>query len=114
MRQHSDGPRLAALQLGERGGLDDIGLLSDLLSSPASLDEHPRERAALLHAMQRLSGTTTETFDLTGVLAPPRQHPRDRADDGSSGLYRFPGSPVELPALQFIILLAAWWSRSPP
>jgi hypothetical protein len=57
----------AALELGELGGLDDIGLLSDLLSLPISLDEHPKEREALLHAMQRLSGTTAEAFDLTGV-----------------------------------------------
>jgi hypothetical protein len=54
----------AALQLGEIGALDDIGLLSDLLSLPFSLDEHPQERAALLHAMQRLSGATAEPFVL--------------------------------------------------
>ena len=57
----------ATLQLGEIGSLDDIGFLSDLLSLPYSLDEHPKERAALLHAMQRLSGTTTEVFDLAGM-----------------------------------------------
>ena len=41
----------AAVELGEIGDLDDIGLLSDLLSLPANPDEHPRERgAAACHA----------------------------------------------------------------
>ena len=61
----------AALELGEIGDLDDIGLLSDLLSLPPCPDEHPRERESLLHAMQRLSGATKERFDLSGVLPVP-------------------------------------------
>lgn len=49
--------RLEAIDiLGEIGTLDDIGLLSDLLSLPPLEDEHPDERAALVRAMQRISG----------------------------------------------------------
>jgi hypothetical protein len=59
----------AAVELGEIGGLDDIGLLSDLLSLPTSPDEHPREREALVHAMRRLSGESTERFDPGDVLS---------------------------------------------
>jgi hypothetical protein len=79
----------AAVKLGEIGTLDDIGFLSDLLSLPYSLDEHPKERAALLHAMQRLSGTTKDEFDLTGVPPAPKlamepdpsvTHARDRRE----------------------------------
>ena len=48
--------RLEAIDiLGRIGTLDDIGLLSDLLSLPPLKDEHPDERAALARAMQRLS-----------------------------------------------------------
>jgi hypothetical protein len=61
----------AALRLGEIGTLDDFGLLSDLLSLPYSLDEHPKERAALLHAMKRLSGATDDEFDATGIFEEP-------------------------------------------
>lgn len=65
----------AALRLGEIGTLDDIGLLSDLLSLPYSLDEHAKERAAMLHAMKRLSGATDEEFDATGIFeAPPTDY----------------------------------------
>ena len=63
----------AALELGESGDLDDIGLLSDLLSLPIGPDEHPREREALLYAMQRLSGGAAEPFDMTGVPPLPRR-----------------------------------------
>ena len=45
--------RLAALFLiGRIGTLDDVGLLSDLLSLPPADDEHPDERAVLLQSMQ--------------------------------------------------------------
>jgi hypothetical protein len=61
----------AAVQLGEIGELDDIGLLSDLLSLPTCPEEHPLERESLLHAMQRRSGITKERFDLSGLLPVP-------------------------------------------
>jgi hypothetical protein len=49
--------RLGAASLLERiGTLDDIGLLTDLLSLPPLEDEDPRERPALLQAVQTLSG----------------------------------------------------------
>jgi hypothetical protein len=57
----------AALELGKIGTLDDVGLLSDLLSLPAAPDEHPRERAAILYAMQKLSGQEVEPFDPPAV-----------------------------------------------
>ena len=41
--------------LGQFGDLDDIGLISDLLTLPRQPDEHPRERQALLSAMQKIS-----------------------------------------------------------
>ena len=69
----------AAVQLGEIGNLDDIGLLSDLLALPTCRSDHPRERASLLHAMQRISGTTQEPFDLSGVLPPRTLRPADLA-----------------------------------
>jgi hypothetical protein len=48
--------RLEAIDiLGRIGTLDDIGLLSDLLSLPRLKDEHTDERPALARAMQRLS-----------------------------------------------------------
>ncbi len=62
---------LAAVELGWVGTLDDIGLLSDLLSLPGSADEYPKERAALIHSMQRLAGVATGPFDLSGVLPAP-------------------------------------------
>jgi len=50
--------RLAALDLlGRVGDLADISLLSDLLNLPPSPDEHPKERAALVRAMQRIAKT---------------------------------------------------------
>ncbi len=48
--------RLAAIgELGRFGDLDDIGLISDLLTLPKQPDENPRERQALLSAMQKIS-----------------------------------------------------------
>ena len=76
----------AALELGESGTLDDIGLLSDLLALPIGLDEHPRERPALLHAMQRLSGAAAEAFDMTGV--PPLPRRAANVAPGDSGISR--------------------------
>ncbi len=72
----------AAVELSEIGDLDDIGLLSDLLSLPTCPDEHPRERDSLLHAMQRLSGATKERFDVSGVLPVP-EDPTSRGSRGS-------------------------------
>ena len=57
------GRLLTITRLGEIGTLHDIGLLLDLLSLPISNDEHPRERAAILHAMHRLAGLVTEPFE---------------------------------------------------
>jgi hypothetical protein len=62
----------AALELGEIGTLDDIGLLSDVLSLPCSEDEHPKERAAILHAMKRLSRIDEGSFDLCEVPKMPK------------------------------------------
>ena len=76
----------AALELGESGNLDDIGLLSDLLSLPIGPDEHPRERAALLYAMQCLSGGATEPFDMTGV--PPLLRQPVNVGHGDFGVSR--------------------------
>jgi hypothetical protein len=64
-RLASDKPdvRLSAINvLGRFGNLDDIGLLADLAALPPQDDEHPHERAALLHAMQRIAGLTTAVF----------------------------------------------------
>ncbi len=97
----------AALQLGERGDLDDIGLLSDLLSLPASLDEHPRERAALVYAMQRLSGTTTGTFNLSGVLFTPSDYPPGSAHVCSSGPGLSPEFRTEFSPYRVMAVLAA-------
>ena len=48
--------RLAAVAgIGRLGTLDDLGLLSDLLALPPQPDEHPREREALVQAMQEIS-----------------------------------------------------------
>jgi hypothetical protein len=48
--------RLAAIVgIGRVGTLDDLGLLSDLLALPPQPDEHPREREALVQAMQQIS-----------------------------------------------------------
>ena len=61
----------AAVQLGEIGNLDDIGLLSDLLSLPTCPDEHAKERAAMVHSMQRLAGVALEPLDLSEVIVLP-------------------------------------------
>jgi hypothetical protein len=48
--------RLAAsLILGRIGTMEDVGLLNDLLALPAAEDEHPEERAALLHALRTIA-----------------------------------------------------------
>jgi hypothetical protein len=48
--------RLQAVRvLGRTGSLDDISLLSDLLSLPRLPDEDPRERPAILQAMRRIA-----------------------------------------------------------
>ncbi len=62
---------LAIVKLGDIGTLDDIGLLSDLLALPPSDDEHPKERVAMVHSMQRLAGVTSERFDLSDVIPSP-------------------------------------------
>ncbi len=87
----------AALELGESGNLDDIGLLSDLLSLPIGPDEHPRERAALLYAMQRLSGGATEPFDMTGVPPLLRSGAMCSALHGPAGARRHPGLEDAVP-----------------
>lgn len=49
--------RLNAIRvLGRTGSLDDISLLSDVLSLPRLPGEDPRERPAILQAMRRLAG----------------------------------------------------------
>ncbi len=51
--------RLSAIAiLGWIGGLDDLGLLADLLSLAPQADEHPRERDALVRAIERVSGAS--------------------------------------------------------
>ena len=57
------GRLLTIARLGEIGTLHDIVLFLDLLALPISNDEHPRERAAMLHAMQRLAGLVTQPFN---------------------------------------------------
>jgi hypothetical protein len=55
----ADDPRVrvnAIRVLGRTGTLDDISLLSDVLSLPRSKNEDPRERFAILQAMRRLAG----------------------------------------------------------
>ncbi len=61
---------LAAVRLASVGTLDDIGLLSDLLALPPSDEEHPAERAAMLHSMQWLAGMVSGPFDLSGIDSP--------------------------------------------
>jgi hypothetical protein len=92
----------AALALGEFGGLDDIGFLSDLLSLPNSADEHPKEREAILHAMRRLSGESVEDFDLSFV--PPLLEHSACIDTDSVRMNR-PVLPRAMPNL-FLVLLA--------
>ncbi len=47
--------RLRAIRtLGRIGGLDDFGLLSDLLALPPQDDEHPQERTVLVQAIRRI------------------------------------------------------------
>jgi hypothetical protein len=60
---------LAAVELGEVGTLDDVGLLSDLLALAPSDEEHPSERAAMAHSLQRLAGVVSEPFDLSGAVS---------------------------------------------
>jgi hypothetical protein len=49
--------RLAAIELLARiGELADVGLFSDLLTLPPLADEDPRERPAMLRAMQTIAG----------------------------------------------------------
>ena len=51
--------RIAALDVLRRiGALEDIALLDDLLGLPLMADEHPTERAALLHAMRSIAEST--------------------------------------------------------
>jgi hypothetical protein len=64
---------LAAVELGERGSLEDIGLLCDLLALPSHAEEHPCERTALSHSLARLAGVTSTSFDLTDAIPPPPQ-----------------------------------------
>ena len=45
----------AARLLGEIGTLDDVALVSDLLSLPPAADENPQERQVLLDAMRALA-----------------------------------------------------------
>jgi hypothetical protein len=71
---------LAAVELSERGTLHDIGLFCDLLALPPDDDEHPYERAALTHALARLSGVTSTNFDLTNVI-PPHLNPNNAEVD---------------------------------
>jgi hypothetical protein len=102
---------VAALDLGEAGDLDDIGLLSDLLSLPATPNskEHPREREALLRAIEWLSGVSVEPFDLSGIVPPsPRpvpflqvRRPRRRANRRAD--FYFYMSLAVLAAIIFII-----------
>ncbi len=48
--------RLKAIAIfGKIGSLEHVGLLSDLLNLPPQDDEHPRERDALIRAMQSIS-----------------------------------------------------------
>jgi hypothetical protein len=62
--------RLRAINiLGRWGNLDDFGLLGDLAALPPQDDEHPHERAALSHAMQRIAGLTTSAFDIARYAA---------------------------------------------
>jgi hypothetical protein len=101
----------AALQLGECGDLDDIGLLSDLLALPVAPDELPREREALLYAMQRLAGESTEEFDLSGIL--PLSHRRPAASPIQLRRQRHPYRFLLLLAIIFLIgLLAGMWLGS--
>lgn len=55
----ADDPRVrvnAIRLLGRTGTLDDVSLLSDVLSLPRSKNEDPRERVAIVQAMRRLAG----------------------------------------------------------
>ncbi len=95
----------AAAELGEIGDLDDIGLLSDLLSLPPCPDEHPRERESLLHAMRWLSGATKERFDLSGLL-PVAEDASTRGFHGS-GVMRGDKRPAEYYFYLLLIVLSA-------
>jgi hypothetical protein len=109
----------AAVELGEIGDLEDIGLLSDLLSLPTSPDEHLREREAILHAMQQLSGATQERFALEGVLpateeldsqrlGPPHVPPRETAFTDRYLYLFFLVVAAALLVFGVLVLLLAW------
>jgi hypothetical protein len=53
---------LTARAVGRLGTLDDVGLLSDLMSLPRSANEDARERPALLAAMRRLARRVLDTL----------------------------------------------------
>jgi hypothetical protein len=88
---------LAAVRLGEVGTLDDIGLFADLLALPPCADEHPRERAAMIHSMWRLAGKTPEPFDLSDLVglspapekcAPPSDQAAEPSEEPATELAR--------------------------
>ena len=95
----------AAGILGEIGNLDDIGILADLLSLPTCPDEHPRERRLLVHAMERLSGTTREQFALSSVLLMQEDH-KSRGSRGSDAM-RGKKRRAEYYFYQLLIILSA-------
>jgi len=70
---------LAVLELRRVGTLDDISLLSDLLSLPAQPNEHPLERRAMLQVMRRLSGLPNDDSDLPRLLRKARRAAATRA-----------------------------------
>ena len=81
---------LAAVELSEHGTLDDISLFCDLLKLPPAADEHPRERAAMAHAIARLAGVTSTDFDLTDIIPPPSE------EEGHATCSNIPrGEPTE-------------------
>lgn len=70
----------AAVRLGKRGSLDDVGLLSDLLALPPGDDEHPAERRVLVHTMRRLAGIEHAPFDLASILPKSESAPAEPPD----------------------------------
>jgi hypothetical protein len=52
-----------------RNSLHDLAMLSDLLALAPSEDEHPMERPALVHSIERLSGVDSEPLDLSRRLS---------------------------------------------
>ena len=69
----------AAIAIGELGTLEDIGLFCDLLALPPDREEHPRERAALSHALARLAGVTSARFEM-GERTAPGPQPNEAED----------------------------------